>query len=594
MKTPLRMTVLVLVTGALVVACSGGATPVDPEASPAREVGGGPVPNETAHGVIGADNSSGGASLASAPAAKDPRMEAWRKVVANTPAPKEGCFTVTYPSTTWTEEPCAPAVSNPIPAPPRRQALGAAAGVPAVGGGTDWFAQTTTPTLSATGSFPAVSGVSTVSSVNGANAYSLQVNTNAFNSSECSGGLSGCKAAMQAVFYGQSGNADIWYVLLGYYSGSTIHCPSLLWQGVGGSCYLEESGYQVNIGAQPVSNLQALSLSAAAGSTNNTMTISAGGSTVKSIGVPNIIGLGSAWTNTEFNIFGDGSGDSANFAGTPTIQVQTEVQSASAPGCSSTAPNSTVETNNLSLIPNCCLASANAITFVESGAYPPTCTVCGTEGQKCCSTTASGSCVSPFDACYNGKCTACGGDGEPCCAGSTCSDSAATCAPATGICVTPLYPNCPVSYWTCTGTYGTETDAYFQCNTPPINWTLILQRQFSDGSWQQVGSVSVDPVTGQYSINEFGYQPTSTVTYYRVCLTNTLGQVDCDAPVAFNTPVPSCTCTPTTCAASGTHCGTVSDGCGGTLHCGTCTVGTCSAGQCVTGGGGGCKPGTCN
>ncbi len=32
-------------------------------------------------------------------------------------------------------------------------------------------------------------------------------------------------------------------------------------------------------------------------------------------------------------------------------------------------------------------------------------------------------------------------------------------------------------------------------------------------------------------------------------------------------------CTPTTCAAQGKTCGTISNGCGGTLQCGTCSAG---------------------
>ncbi len=34
---------------------------------------------------------------------------------------------------------------------------------------------------------------------------------------------------------------------------------------------------------------------------------------------------------------------------------------------------------------------------------------------------------------------------------------------------------------------------------------------------------------------------------------------------------PSC-CVPTTCAAEGANCGSIPDGCGGTLSCGTCTL----------------------
>ena len=45
------------------------------------------------------------------------------------------------------------------------------------------------------------------------------------------------------------------------------------------------------------------------------------------------------------------------------------------------------------------------------------------------------------------------------------------------------------------------------------------------------------------------------------------------------------TCTPTTCAAQGKNCGSISDGCGGTLTCGTCGSGqTCTNNVCVSGG----------
>jgi len=54
-----------------------------------------------------------------------------------------------------------------------------------------------------------------------------------------------------------------------------------------------------------------------------------------------------------------------------------------------------------------------------------------------------------------------------------------------------------------------------------------------------------------------------------------------------------CGCTPTTCTAQGKNCGTISDGCGGTLNCGS----TCPANQTCGGGGTanvcGCTPTTC-
>jgi hypothetical protein len=55
-------------------------------------------------------------------------------------------------------------------------------------------------------------------------------------------------------------------------------------------------------------------------------------------------------------------------------------------------------------------------------------------------------------------------------------------------------------------------------------------------------------------------------------------------------PVPIGACTPTTCAGQGKSCGSVSDGCGGTLSCGVCVAGqSCSSSNvCQT-----CAPTTC-
>lgn len=52
----------------------------------------------------------------------------------------------------------------------------------------------------------------------------------------------------------------------------------------------------------------------------------------------------------------------------------------------------------------------------------------------------------------------------------------------------------------------------------------------------------------------------------------------------------ACTCTPTTCAAQGKNCGSIPDGCGGTLNCGTCGSNqTCTSNVCVAS----CTPTTC-
>src|SRR5262245_25566074 len=61
-----------------------------------------------------------------------------------------------------------------------------------------------------------------------------------------------------------------------------------------------------------------------------------------------------------------------------------------------------------------------------------------------------------------------------------------------------------------------------------------------------------------------------------------------DAP--FRAVVPPPVCARVTCAALAKNCGTIADGCGGTLVCGTCSPpATCTANVC----GGGCTPTTC-
>ncbi len=47
---------------------------------------------------------------------------------------------------------------------------------------------------------------------------------------------------------------------------------------------------------------------------------------------------------------------------------------------------------------------------------------------------------------------------------------------------------------------------------------------------------------------------------------------NCDPGRVFDRNTCACKCVPTTCAEGGANCGTISDGCGGTLNCGMCTA----------------------
>ncbi|MCU7852280.1 MAG: hypothetical protein KZQ80_08710 [Candidatus Thiodiazotropha sp. (ex Monitilora ramsayi)] len=125
--------------------------------------------------------------------------------------------------------------------------------------------------------------------------------------------------------------------------------------------------------------------------------------------------------------------------------------------------------------------------------------------------------------------------------------------------------------------------------TPANAWTANLTRQptliYADpqgqastltwsahgNTWRWDGTQwHYQGLSGSLNINSFtiiGMVPTSSIMYYDAIL------------------VPVTACVPTTCQSQGRNCGSIPDGCGGTLFCGTCGAGL----SC----GGGGMPGVC-
>src|SRR5262249_21099047 len=115
------------------------------------------------------------------------RRKDWALSMHKKPAPKKGCFTVSYPSNEWKEVVCAP--MRHIPMVPRR---GARPFV--VGNANDVSAAAPSGFISQTiGHFENVTNVTSESGPIGnsgpsvANAYTLQINTNQFASTACNG-----------------------------------------------------------------------------------------------------------------------------------------------------------------------------------------------------------------------------------------------------------------------------------------------------------------------------------------------------------------------------------------------------------------------
>jgi hypothetical protein len=335
---------------------------------------------------------------------------AWAKTMHHTPAPKEGCFHATYPSTQWQEVPCAPPNGWRSVLPRNRKNK--------KGGHGEVFDPVSFPLnsdivvqapsghlfSSVVGSFPTVNGVTSEADAQGIepgpNEYSLQLNTNHTYSAAC-GSYSNCVPWVQFVMAtnspvslttcitsGSCPATNQTQVFIEYWldnygkdinGGATNICPSGFidagqdpYGGSGDDCVQNSPAATVdwnpptNTGQLPITKLADLSLSGSATANGNdeaTVTYNGQGYTAA---VPdNITDIASVWNQAEFNVFGT-DGDSQAFfnpniicaATTGTncavIVVQSAVTytsvSTSAPTCVLNG-GTTGETNNLNLAP---------------------------------------------------------------------------------------------------------------------------------------------------------------------------------------------------------------------------------------------------
>lgn len=313
--------------------------------------------------------------------------ESWRKTILKAKRPKRGCFTAAFPETAWREVECKTA---PRRAYPPKHGIRPVT----VGNGVDFSADVTGFISEAEGSFDSVVGVTSESSADGANSYSLQLNTEPIATSTCSGSPDpgSCQGWEQFV-YSSGGSGFIQYWLLNYGPSGT-ECP----KPRGASCVQGEvftdgwcpfsfsSGgavYCVVNGAnsapapsEPITALGSLKLTGdAAGVTGPDDAISVTvGSTVYSASGGNYFpDLGSHWQIAEFNVFGDGGGDQANFNSGSTLHVRTAVDSGTSLGPACDEEGFTGETNNLTLgntAPVAVLGTAPALLFWESFPAP--------------------------------------------------------------------------------------------------------------------------------------------------------------------------------------------------------------------------------
>jgi hypothetical protein len=256
------------------------------------------------------------------------------------------------------------------------------------------LATVTSGTISSSeGSFPAVSNVTSESEIDptnnnpgsnnlGPNIFSLQMNTQFFATTACSGGTSYCQGWVQFIFSSNIGaGVFIEYSLLNYTTSSN-GCPpgwAAYETPISGqtyyTCFFNTS--VTSVPSQSFTNLSELTLTGVTANGKDAVILSTNG-TLYNLSYPDsTLNLASAWTVSEFNVFGDCCGYEASFNTGATLIVRTTVDNGTtnAPSCAS--GGYTGEINNLSLVSPCCPYSGAApgIAFMESSAIglAPTC-----------------------------------------------------------------------------------------------------------------------------------------------------------------------------------------------------------------------------
>jgi hypothetical protein len=264
--------------------------------------------------------------------------------------------------------------------------LGGATPTATIGGsGTDFSAKSPVqfPITRAEGSFDSLRGVTSASTGN----YSLQLNTDFFQTSTCGGTPNvNCRGWEQFVYEG-TGGAYIQYWLISFGPAGTA-CPrpnSTRCNGTNvfddGWCPFSISGSTmvycavnnataVPASAEPLTSIAQLRMagSAAAGGANDVITVTDGAVVNAQQGDNRFPDLATRWQAAEFNVFGDGAGSSINFNSGSTIVVRTEIDNGTSSPPSCTVRSFTGESSNLSLdrIPTFSSRPASAIVFTQT------------------------------------------------------------------------------------------------------------------------------------------------------------------------------------------------------------------------------------
>ena len=314
------------------------------------------------------------------------RLE-WRKSLAAAPRPSAGCFRAAYPSTQWQAAPC-----EYTPQLPRLPNLGNGIRLETVGGvNGDMTAQVPGGISQAEGSFDSVSTTGATDSAFGAGMYTLQINTEFFDTSVCAGSGPGsvCQGWEQFI-YGSDGSTSMQYWIIDY-GPSSYTCPaphSTQCDGahvfpdgwcefvLSGRTYCAANSPTMPVGPAAPTALGSVQMqgNAAVGMSPDSVTTTVGGMGMTVPGSNFFPDLATKWHEAEFNVVGFGNASRINFDPNTTLVVRTGVDSGSgaAPGCD--FRSFTGETNNLSIVDTTLVPVHNghpSLIFTESNTGTP-------------------------------------------------------------------------------------------------------------------------------------------------------------------------------------------------------------------------------
>jgi len=293
--------------------------------------------------------------------APDAVTAAWRTSLMRTSLPSAGCFKADYPSPTWTRIECStpPHLLYPLPRSARRAHTN-------IGDGNDYTANTSSNISEAIGSFPTVTGVTSVTSTPnpsfgndcecGKDSYTLQLNSSFFSSAACNG-ESNCDGWEQFVYENPTGSSKgslfIQDWLIPANLTGSIKCPrGAGWESADGGC-VQNSPSSVSIPNQTITGLAKLSVTGEASSSGDSVYLSVGSTVygLKNIQKGSITDLYSNWKGAEFNVVGNAGGSVADFnsGSTITVSLQTDTGNTTAPTCTADS-GTTGESANLSFV----------------------------------------------------------------------------------------------------------------------------------------------------------------------------------------------------------------------------------------------------